>query len=75
MRDPATERLWFSVTMETHDEEGRPFSRPNAAVRHHGGIVAYYGGWGPDYSAEVCARESIEERIAVICGTWNEVYR
>jgi hypothetical protein len=68
-RDPATERLWFSITPEDRDEKGGPdFAHTNACVRHHGGVVAYYGGWNGTYAAaEQCARESIEGRVAFLC--------
>jgi hypothetical protein len=70
-RDPETERLWFSVSEETHNELGEPFPYPYGAVRHHGEIVAYYGGWRPGTGVQ-CARESIPGRVAALCGTLSD---
>lgn len=75
-RDPETERLWFSVTMETHNDLGEPFDPargPIAAVRHHGRIVAYYSGHnGTALEAQRSAEASIPGRILALCGLLDE---
>jgi hypothetical protein len=71
-RDPKTEALWFTVTIETHDDLGVPFNPsrgPIAAVRHHGGIIAYYSGYnGTEREARQAAHLSIVDRVNVLCG-------
>jgi hypothetical protein len=62
-------RSRYSVTVETEDDTGKPANRPLAAVRYQGGIIAYFGGWGPPASALVCAYENAELRARIDSGT------